>query len=103
MPKKQAIEPTTVIRSPCYDCVRKHLMQAAILMLEYRKSDPAQYPLHPWWAVGHLGEAEDELSCAEQELAKAIRMHRLKYQENRGYQIPIEQLVELVTEAASKE
>jgi hypothetical protein len=89
------------IRTPCFDCVRKHLAQAGVLLLEYRKSDPAQYPLHPWWAIGHLSEAEDELSTVEPELAKKIRIHRLLYQENKGYQIPIEILLNEVTKVAS--
>lgn len=91
------------IRESCYDCVTKHLMQAGVLMLEYRKSDPEDYPLHPWWANAHLAEAEDELSCIDAELAKAIRIERLRYIQDRNYQIPIEAYVLSVRELASQE
>lgn len=91
------------VRESCYDCVTKHLMQAGILMLEYRKSDPEEYPLHPFWANGHLAEAEDELSCADQQLAQQIRLERLKYLDDRSYQIPIEGLVLAVRSLADAE
>lgn len=81
------------IRESCIDCVTKHLMQAGVLMLEYRKSDPEEYPLHPFWANAHLAEAEDELSGIDAELAKVIRVERLKYLQDRNYQIPIEAYV----------
>ncbi len=97
--KEQIVQ--TFVRTPCFDCARKHLAQAGILLLELRKSDLTQYPTHPWWAIGHIAEAEDELSPVEPELAKRIRIHRLKYMENKGYQIPIEALIVEITKAAS--
>ena len=82
--------PDTYIREGCLQCVLKHLMQAGILMLEYRKSDPEEYPLHPYWANAHLAEAEDELMSFDTELSKTIRINRLQYLSNRNFQIPIE-------------
>lgn len=91
--QEQPVELPREIRESCIDCVTKHLMQAGILMLEYKKSDPEEYPLHPFWANAHLAEAEDELVCLDSELAKAIRIERLKYLQDRNHQIPIEAYV----------
>ncbi len=63
------------VRPSCTDCARKHLAQAAILMLEAEQG----YPLHAWWAVGHMGEAADELVDAHPDIAAVIREHRLAY------------------------
>lgn len=101
--KKEKPEISAELRESCFDCVRKHLMQAGVLMLEYRKSDPEEYPLHPWWANAHLAEAEDELSSKDPEFSKTIRIHRLKYLQDRSYQIPIEGFVLAVSEMALEE
>ena len=37
------------------------------------------YPQHAWVAVGHLGEASDEMIVDYPELASAIREERLAY------------------------
>lgn len=81
------------IRESCFDCVMKHLLQAGILMLEYRKSDTEEYPLHPRWACAHLAEAEDELVSKDADLARAIRFERIKYQADYNHQIPVEAYV----------
>lgn len=62
-------------RSSCLDCCRKHLAQALVLMLEV----PQGYPLHGWIAVGHMGEAADEMIENYYALAERIRDERIKY------------------------
>ena len=44
------------IREPCIACVMKHLAQARAIAAETCKG----YPLHFFFALGHLAEAEDE-------------------------------------------
>lgn len=63
------------MRPPCYDCVRKHLAQALVLMCETEKG----YPTHGWLAVGHMAEAEDESLRLDKNLTEVIRTERLLY------------------------
>lgn len=95
--------PQSYIREGCLQCVIKHLMQAGVLMMEYKKSDPEEYPLHPYWANAHLAEAEDELLSFDPELSKNIRINRLQYLQDRNYQIPIEGFVMAVLEKTANE
>ena len=60
-------------RTSCLDCVRKHIAQASILMDEASLG----YPLHKWYAVGHLAEAESESLQQYPELSIKIRECRL--------------------------
>lgn len=61
------------MRQTCLFCVSKHIAQAIILVTEARTG----YPMHIWYAVGHLAEAEAE-SCRDfPEIANAIRGARL--------------------------
>lgn len=64
------------MRSGCYDCVRKHIGQAIVLMCEVEKG----YHTHGWLAVGHLAEAEDEsLRLPPGGIVDSIRQLRLSY------------------------
>ncbi len=76
------------------NCARKHLAQASILMMEAKQG----YPLHEWFAMGHMAEAGDELLLDFPELATEIRTHRKLYEDNRDYPVPIEELIEAITE-----
>lgn len=60
-------------RLPCFDCARKHLMQAYVLLEEAHQG----YPVHRWLAVGHLAEASAECLSASASLAERIRQVRL--------------------------
>ena len=62
-------------RGSCLDCCRKHLSQAVVLMLEAVQG----YPLHAWLAVGHMGEAADEMIDEYPAIAEKIREERLSY------------------------
>lgn len=85
-------------RSSCLNCCRKHLSQALVLMLEV----PQGYPIHGWIAVGHMGEASDEMIDEYPALAERIREERLAYMssldaamsfdETDGLQIDLEKL-----------
>jgi len=61
------------MRETCLFCVSKHISQAIVLVSESAKG----YPMHLWYAVGHLGEAEDECSGEFPDLTYAIRDTRL--------------------------
>ena len=82
------------MRTACLNCARKHLAQASILMMEARQG----YPLHEWFAMGHLAEAGDELVQEWPDVANEIREHRKLYEDNREYPVPIEELIETITE-----
>ena len=60
------------MRTACLNCARKHLAQASILMMEAKQG----YPLHEWFAMGHLAEAGDELVQEWSDVANEIREHR---------------------------
>jgi len=64
-------------RPTCARCAIKHLAQARVLMLETRKG----YPLHVWYAMGHMSEAEDELVERMPGEAQAVREERLKVED----------------------
>jgi hypothetical protein len=49
-------QPVAQFREPCIACVMKHLAQARAIAAETCKG----YPLHFFFAMGHLAEAEDE-------------------------------------------
>ncbi len=60
-------------RKSCFDCVRKHLAQASVLLDEAHLG----YPHHRWLAVGHLAEAEAECLDEQPAFARKIRACRL--------------------------
>ena len=68
------------MRKTCLVCVRKHLTQAMILLMEAKKSE--KYAWHKWIAYGHLAEAEDECCEKYPEFASNIRQIRLYIEEN---------------------
>jgi hypothetical protein len=61
------------MRESCFDCVRKHLGQASVLLDEVHLG----YPHHRWLCVGHLAEAESEILNVHPEFAAKIRACRL--------------------------
>jgi hypothetical protein len=60
------------MRETCLLCVSKHISQAIILLTEAVLG----YPLHLWFAVGHLAEAETECLNEFPILALKIREAR---------------------------
>lgn len=60
-------------RNFCPRCAIKHLAQARVLLLETRKG----YPLHVWYAIGHMAEAEDEIISRMPDEALEIRNQRM--------------------------
>lgn len=83
---------STKRRMSCKQCACKHLGQARALCLETKKGHSA----HDWFVMGHLAEAEDELANEFSDATNKIRDERLKYQEDRAYKIPFEDLITLV-------
>jgi hypothetical protein len=61
------------MRETCLFCVSKHLSQAIVLVTETCTG----YPLHIWFAIGHLAEAETESVSEYPEFAQKIRKVRL--------------------------
>ena len=85
-------------RETCALCALKHLAQAWVLMLEYRKGFPSR---HYRLALGHMAEAEDELVCKFAGLAAAVREARKKLEANpKSDDVDFGELVEYV-EASS--
>jgi hypothetical protein len=60
-------------RNFCPRCAIKHLAQARALLLESYKG----YPLHVWYCIGHMAEAEDEIAVRMPDEAALIRAARL--------------------------
>ena len=85
------------MRVSCLDCARKHIAQAAVLIDE----SVLGYPTHRWRAVGHLAEAESELTRDYLYMAQEIRGHRVAYIGDKRYDVPIDQLIATLTEIAS--
>lgn len=77
------------MRPSCFDCALKHLSQACVLSLEAVQG----YPVHQWYAIGHLAEASDELANGFSDLSNEIRNHRLRYMGDINYAIPFEELI----------
>lgn len=64
------------MRETCVLCSIKHIAQARALSLETRKG----YTEHYWYAMGHLGEAEDEIVKVYPELMELIRTERKNWE-----------------------
>lgn len=75
-------------RDPCMECCLKHLGQARAILKEVCKG----YKSHRWFAVGHLGEAEDEIVELFPDLARLIRDERIKLMEEEGYVVKFSEL-----------
>ena len=88
------------MRKSCLDCARKHVAQAEILLQE----SVLGYPEHFWLAIGHLAEAETELTHQWLHLAIMIREHRLALIAGTEYVFPaIEVIRELSTVQGDRE
>lgn len=86
------------MRDSCFDCTRKHLAQAAVLNLEYRTGD---YPVHKWYAVGHLAEAADEIIKEYPAIAATIRDMRIAYMEE-DTDFNVSSVIELISSMGSQ-
>lgn len=64
------------MRPSCYNCCRKHLAQAIVLSHEV-----AGYPEHKWLVIGHMAEAEAEITREHPVIAMKIRDARKIYEE----------------------
>ena len=72
-----------MFRDACILCALKHIAQARVLALETKKG----YVEHYWYAMGHLGEAEDELIKEFPDLVELIRVERKNW-EHDPFSIP---------------
>jgi hypothetical protein len=85
------------MRTACIECVSKHLGQAAVLASEAH----AGYPLHRFYVVGHMAEAEAEALAQWPDLAKTIRAARLEYM--KGQEVEFETLFQEVEDVITEE
>jgi len=67
----------TISRDFCARCAIKHLAQASILL----KESALGYPVHVYYAMGHMAEASDELVAGDSRMANRIRDERLKIED----------------------
>jgi hypothetical protein len=51
------------------------------------------YPLHRWWALGHLAEASDELVQDYPEMANEIREYRKMYEDDEALDLPYNDII----------
>lgn len=77
------------MREGCTDCVKKHLGQAAVLIMEYNQG----YKNYEYLIIGHLAEAAEEIFEINQSLANDIRQGRLLWMSDKGYKIPFETII----------
>lgn len=56
----------------CIECAIKHLAQAYVLLKESKLG----YPIHKYYAIGHMAEAENELVEKYTHIAEHIREAR---------------------------
>ena len=66
------------MRESCIKCFLKHLSQVCVLLDEAKMG----YPLHFWFAMGHLAEASSESIGKWPNLANRVRALRLNYTDN---------------------
>lgn len=83
-------------RNFCPRCAIKHLAQARALLLEVRKG----YPIHVWYAIGHMAEAEDEIVTRMPDEAALIREERLKLEKNLEHFVEFDRLVVEIAKGA---
>ena len=79
----------SIERDSCLQCAIKHISQARVLMLEYRKG----YPIHVYFAIGHLAEAEDETLMEYPGIAMRLRLYRLDLEHDHDFKLDWEQMV----------
>lgn len=87
------------MRESCIDCVRKHIAQATVLLIESHMG----YCVHRWLAIGHLAEAEAESILMYPELANRIREERKKYENDSSYKSDLIILINMACDIAKKE
>ncbi len=66
------------MRVTCLDCVRKHLAAAEVNLFEAVEG----YPMHVWYAVGHMQHAEEESFKEYPLFAAKIRAVRINFMSN---------------------
>ena len=84
----------TAMRPACFDCCRKHLAQAIVLLTESKQG----YPAHRWLSVGHLAEAAEEIMEKDVGMADSIRAERLAVMSRPDYMPQLLDLIDRVTE-----
>ena len=87
------------MRHACLFCAMKHVVQAGILTMEAKQG----YPLHRWWALGHLAEASDELVADYEEMANEIREYRKLAEEDEAVQLPFSEIIAELAQLIEKE
>jgi len=80
------------MRDTCLDCALKHIAQAEVLMEEAFLG----YPLHSYYAIGHLAEAEAELLAEHAPLADSVRILRKAYEHDFSYPVPTAAIMESI-------
>jgi hypothetical protein len=80
-------------------CALKHVSQAGILTMEARQG----YPIHRWWALGHLAEASDELINDYPETANEVREMRKIYEEDEEVNLPFNEMLATLSMMVDKE
>ena len=78
-----------LLRESCIKCACKHISQARALLIE---SETA-YPVHYWYAMGHLAEAEEELYKDYPDLMIMVRAERIQLEIDRSYRIDFNALI----------
>lgn len=90
------------MRDSCLLCAIKHVAQAGILSMEALQG----YPLHHWWALGHLAEAADELVADYPEMANELREYRKQYEDDPEVRLPYAEIIatldRMIDDAAAK-
>ena len=82
------------MRESCFDCARKHIGQALVLLIEAKLG----YPEYKWLAIGHLAEAEAETVKDFFEVAVKIRGLRHEIMDNEKYNVDLLALIREITE-----
>lgn len=80
------------MRLGCYDCVRKHLGEAAIFETEIGLG----YPNFDIYVIGCLSHASQEAQAINPELAACIREYRMAWDLDHSVYIPYEGLSEYI-------
>ena len=80
------------MRRTCFNCVIKHLGQAAVIQGELR-----DYPNFRIYVIGHLAEAAAECLRDHPALYNVIRSWRIIFEENDRAEIPYEDLYEYIS------
>ena len=88
------------MRPSCLNCVRKHLAKAEINLTEWKLGYPSRYY---WMCMGQMSEAEDEAIRDYPDLAKEIRNERKLLEDDPAYEIPLLDLIDVVTAVAEEE